>query len=600
MKKSKLGILLLLFVLACLDRVSAKNVLSQILGIYQTYQEINMSLWLVGDVSAEKRFGKELQMWMGLTQQPEKDPKINAYIRGIFDRLKPNFNDHGMKYTVHVIHDSNANAFVIPGGHVYVQTGLLDLAQSDDELAAVISHELAHAERRHSLKNFRLSTAAVALLNKAIKNKKDRETWGALAGTLTLMKFSREQEDEADDIGQTRMAIAGFNPAAQVTLWEKFLKRFGDSKGLEQYLSSHPPSSDRVQNARNNLLKMNVAEQAVFANTRQIMTIDRVNLLNNYSFEAATTSAGLLPGWEISQGKAGLSDQSAITGKRSLQIWPERRMDVARVLSDYIAITEGTDLAFSIWAHSENGQQNAAIGIELYDANKRLRNRLWAIRASAPLAAEWQKIEARLVNSKDSKIFAANNSYMRIVMQTGPISQGSVWFDDMSLRPFAAAAEPVNMLAGGDFERIDATGLPFGVTGRKELISIDFDKFNSGFASMRMQGAGEGETGFAFSPIAIESLPASQSVNCSLFFQGDRQLKGLLVVEMLDANGQPLARRLAQLEFEALPGKWQATSFSFTNALQKEEEGVARAIQLRVVASMPSDANIWFDTFIMR
>jgi predicted Zn-dependent protease len=125
----------------------------------------------------------------------------------------------------------------------------------------------------------------VAVLNAAVKNRKDRATWGNLLGYLTLMQFSRQQEDEADDIGQFRMAAAGFNPAAQVTLWEKFLKKHGDTKGLAQYLSTHPPSSKRVENARNNLKKMNVVEQTVFNNTRLILSADRVNLIANASFE---------------------------------------------------------------------------------------------------------------------------------------------------------------------------------------------------------------------------------------------------------------------------------------------------------------------------
>lgn len=599
MNKTRYAIIIMLMTLALNATASAKNVLTQILGAYQAYQEINMTLWLVGDVGAEKRFGKELQFWMGLTQKPEKDPKVNAYVKGIFNRLLPHFNDRGMKYDVQVIREGSANAFVIPGGHVYVHSGLLDMVESDDELAAVISHELGHAERRHSLANFRASTVAVAILNKAVKNKRDRETWGSLLGYLTLMKFSRKQEDEADDIGQMRLAKAGFNPAAQVTLWEKFLKKHGDTKGLEQYLSSHPPSSDRIQNARNNLAKMNVAERSVFANTRQIMTIERTNLLNNYSFEAASNSAGLIQGWEISEGKAGVSEESTSSGRRALQMWPEQRNSSTRVLSDYVAINEGSDLAFSIWARSENGQQNAAIGIELYDASRRLRNRLWAVRPSAQLGAEWQQIEARLVNTKEKRIFAANNAFMRIVLQTGPFSQGSVLFDDLSLRPFAAA-EQVNLLAGGDFERTDSSGLPAGISGQADLLSIDYEKFNTGYGSMRLKAVADGEIGFAFAPIAAEKLKNGQQLACSLFFQADRQQKGMVVVELLDAAGKPLARRLSQFEFEAVPDRWQATSFSCKYELSKEEEPLVKAVQVRVAANMAPGATLWFDTMVMR
>jgi len=579
-------------------KAEAKNVLQQILGAYQKYQEINMTLWLVGDIGAEKRFGKELQMWMGLQYKDEKDPKINAYVKGIFERLKPQFNNRGMKFDLRVVRNNTANAFVIPGGHVYVFTGLLDLVGSDDELSAVISHELAHAERRHSLKNFRISTAAVAVLNKAVKNKKDRDTWGSLLGYLTLMRFSREQEDEADDIGQFRMAAAGFNPAAQVSLWEKFLNKHGDTKGLEQYLSSHPPSSKRIENARNNLRKMNVAEQTVFSNTRLILAADQINLLTNPSFELALAATGHIPGWEVVDGKVGLREQQAVTGHRALELLAEQRLSSVRVLSDYVAVAESSDFVLSAWAKSETGQQNAGIGIELYDANKRLRNRLWAVRESSPLATSWTRIEARLVNSAERKLFAAGNAYMRIVLQTGPISQGRVWFDDLRLRQ-SQAIDPINMLVGGDFERLAANSLPEGLSSRGGQISVDPTKANTGYSSLLLKAATSGESGFAFAPIALPSLKPGQNLTCSLYYQSDRQQKGLVIAELLDENGAVLARRLAQLEFEAMPGNWIANSFAFKFELQKEETA-ARSLQIRVALSMPADASIWFDTFIMR
>ncbi|OGK12731.1 MAG: hypothetical protein A2W80_18180 [Candidatus Riflebacteria bacterium GWC2_50_8] len=591
--------LIVLFMLMFVARGEAKNVLQDIFKVYQKYQEINMTLWLVGDVGAEKRFGKELQMWMGLMHKEEKDPKIRSYVSGIFERLKPQFNNRGMSFDVRVIHDSTANAFVIPGGHVYVHTGLIDMVGSDDELAAVISHELAHAERRHSLKNFRASTAAVAVLNAAVKNKKDRATWGNLIGYLTLMQFSRQQEDEADDLGQFKMAAAGFNPAAQVSLWEKFLKKHGDTKGLAQYLSTHPPSSQRIENARNNLKKMNVVEQTVFNNTRLILSADQVNLLTNPSFESDPAATGHLPGWEIASGKAGLNEQQAVTGRRSLELLAEQRMASVRVLSDFIAVSESSDLTITGWACSENGQQNAAVGVEIYDANKRLRNRLWAVRESSPLPAAWTRIEARLVNSTEHRLFAAGNVYMRLVLQTGPISQGRVWFDDFRMRQ-TQAVEPVNMLVGGDFERRTSGNLPEAIQPVAGQISVDPTKANTGYSSLLLQGAASGESGFAFAPLPVAGLKAGQSLTCSFYYQGDRPQKGLVVAEMLDEKGAVLARRLAQIEFEAVAGNWLANSFAFKFEPQGDEAAAAKSLRVRVVAAMPAGASIWFDTFIMR
>ncbi len=203
------------------------------------------------------------------------------------------------------------------------------------------------------------------------------------------------------------------------------------------------------------------------------------------------------------------------------------------------------------------------------------------------------------MNTADKKLCAAGNAFMRILLQTGPFSEGSVLFDDLSLRPFSAP-EPANLLAGGDFERNGENGMPYGLTGAKEQLTLDYDHFNTGYGSLRLTAAAAGETGFEFEPIPVEKLKAGQQLACSLFFQGDRQMKGMVVVELLDAAGNPLARRLGQMEFEAVPGRWQATSFTFTHTLQKEEEPLVKAVQVRVAANMVAGSSLWFDTFVMR
>lgn len=594
MKKASFSIILAFFISICVPTL-AGNVLQDILKAYQTYQEVNMTLWLVGDVGAEKRFGKELQFWLGLTNKPEKDPKINAYVRGIFDRLVPHYKNHGMRYTVHVIKNNAANAFAIPGGHIYVQTGLLDLVSSDDELATVIAHELAHAEKRHSLKNFRASTAAVALLNAAVKNRKDRETWGALLTTLTMMKFSRKQEDEADDIGQFRLAAAGYNPAAQVAVWEKFLKKYGDSKGIQQYLSSHPPSSQRIENARKNLSKMNLSEKTVFANTRNLMSATKQNLLANPSFEVIGN--GQVTGWQTAEGRAQISDRHAVTGRQSLQMISEARMQVSRVVSELIPVNQNSDFIFSGWIVSENGAQNGAIGLELYDANKRLRNRIWAVRESAPVPAQLQRFETRLVNTEQRRIFAGNTAYMKILLQTGLISEGSVWFDDLRLRN-SNTPDPVNLLAGGDFE-VAVNNTPEGVLLISEGISLDKTNANSGYAALKISGNGS-EKSFAFVPLQLSSFKKDQLLSGSFFFNGDDQIKGTLVVELLDANGRALTRKLAQVDFETSKNTWAGTSFSCRLEIKKEEEAAAKAVQIRVQSNVPAGKNLWLDNFVLR
>ncbi len=442
-------ILLVLFVLAFVPgsaSASSKNFFSQLLNAYQTYQEVNMLLWLTGDVNAEKRLGKELQFWQGLTSKPEKDKAINAYVKGIFDKITPNFKNHGMKFTIQVLRDNTANAFVIPGGHVYIYTGMLDMVTSDDELAAVISHELAHAQMRHSLKNFRLSTAMVEILKRAVKNPKDRESWGAVLGYLTMMKFSRTQEDEADDIGQTKMLAAGYNPSAQVTLWEKFLKKYGDTKGLEQYLSSHPPSSQRIQNAKTNLTKMNTPYSETFTNTKPQVLVEKAekaeaqkaakkaaaNLIKNPDFEDAVPGKGKIAGWSIEKGNFRLSQTQVKSGKQSLENYPLDRFTIPKIYSEYIAVNEKSDLMFKAWCKSSDGKQKAAIGIEFYDKDHKLRDRLW-VKEFNLVSSEWKSYEIQLKNSNKKILLKNHYAYLRIFFQAGPGAKGSVWFDNVEL-----------------------------------------------------------------------------------------------------------------------------------------------------------------------
>jgi Zn-dependent protease with chaperone function len=411
----------------------SKNVFSQILSGYLKYQEVNMLLWLSGDVHAERRFGEELRFWQGLTVKVEKDKAINAYVRSIFDRLAPHYDHRGMKWTLTVIKDNNANAYVIPGGHVYILTGMLNMVNSDDELAAVMAHELAHAQMRHSLKNFRTSAIMVEILKRAVKNKKDRESWGTILAYLSLMKFSRTQEDEADDIGQVKMAAAGFNPSAQVSLWEKFLKKYGETSGLMGYLSSHPSSSSRVQNAKNNLKKMNIAYSEEFTNTRHTFNVPVTkSLIVNPSFEDAKTKQGGISGWTVDKGAFELSTAQKRTGKNSLESKAFDRMVLSRIFTDYIAINQKTKLDFKGFVKGLDGNQRYAIGIELYDVERKLRDRHW-VKTTDMTKTDWTEVRSTIVNDKNATVFKANHKYMRVFLQTGPGNTGSVWFDDLEL-----------------------------------------------------------------------------------------------------------------------------------------------------------------------
>jgi predicted Zn-dependent protease len=155
------------------------------------------------------------------------------------------------------IEDSNeVNAYCMPGGKIMVYSGLIrKLNATDDELAAVIGHEISHALREHGRE--RMSTAAVQQLgligfaayisNTSNRNRANATMQAVSLGTTLFFALpnSRTQEKEADAIGLELAARSGFNPFASVTLWEKMKQQ--DTKKPPEFLSTHPSDDNRIR-----------------------------------------------------------------------------------------------------------------------------------------------------------------------------------------------------------------------------------------------------------------------------------------------------------------------------------------------------------------
>lgn len=143
------------------------------------------------------------------------------------------------------------NAFALPGGKVGVYSGLLRLAETDAALAIVMGHEIAHITARHGAERMSKGVAA-ALLGAAIdastKDNKNHElvlaAYGIGAGGI-MLKFSRDNESEADYIGIRYAAKAGFNPMAAIPFWQSMEKE-SKGNGVPVFLSTHPSSERRI------------------------------------------------------------------------------------------------------------------------------------------------------------------------------------------------------------------------------------------------------------------------------------------------------------------------------------------------------------------
>jgi predicted Zn-dependent protease len=179
-------------------------------------------------------------------------------------------------WEVAVFREDSANAFALPGGYIGVHTGLLEVAENQDQLATVVGHEVAHVLAEHP--NERISTTAVAQNTLAIAQAwaggatsgANREIFALLGmGTQVgvLLPFSRAQESEADLLGLDLMAMAGFDPRESLQLWRNMAKA-GGAKPPE-FLSTHPSGTTRLRDLDNRMSRaMGLYEEARAAGRR--------------------------------------------------------------------------------------------------------------------------------------------------------------------------------------------------------------------------------------------------------------------------------------------------------------------------------------------
>jgi predicted Zn-dependent protease len=184
-------------------------------------------------------------------------------LRAIAERIVPytyewNERARQWRWEVNLIFDKQLNAFCMPGGKIAFYYGILaQLQLSDDEVAMIMGHEMAHALREHARERMgkQAATRGAVEIGAALfgLGQLGRTVADMGAGLLTL-RFSREDESEADLVGMELAARAGYDPHAGVTLWQKMMSA---NKGAPpQFMSTHPSSSTRIKDIEDNLPKV--------------------------------------------------------------------------------------------------------------------------------------------------------------------------------------------------------------------------------------------------------------------------------------------------------------------------------------------------------
>jgi beta-barrel assembly-enhancing protease len=201
-----------------------------------------IQLLQLSNISTEQQvaLGRDIHRQVQRNYRLDSNSQRNAYVNRVGQRLANASNCSEIPFRFYVVQDSSINAFATTGGHVYVNTGLLNATDNEDQLAAVLAHEIAHICNRdliNKLKESQLAQGAASLAGL------DRSAVAAVAYRLALeLPNSRQDEFNADAKGLQYMQKAGYDPRAMPA----FLSKLMNQRSVPTFLSSHPGARERI------------------------------------------------------------------------------------------------------------------------------------------------------------------------------------------------------------------------------------------------------------------------------------------------------------------------------------------------------------------
>jgi beta-barrel assembly-enhancing protease len=216
---------------------------------------------------------KEIGLGKQLAQEVERssklvdDPVVTEYVNRVGQNLVRN-SDAKVPFTIKVIDSDEVNAFALPGGFFYVNSGLILRAQEESELAGVMAHEIAHVAARHGTKQAtKGDLVQIASIPAMIFIPYTWAGYAAYQGMnflipMTFLKFSRDAEREADFLGLQYMYKAGYDPNSYVTFFERIQADEKRRPGtIGKAFSTHPPTPERIENTQKEIARILPAKQ---------------------------------------------------------------------------------------------------------------------------------------------------------------------------------------------------------------------------------------------------------------------------------------------------------------------------------------------------
>src|SRR5213594_2444487 len=224
---------------------------------------------------------REISLGKSLAQEVERsskmidDPVVTEYVNRVGQNLVRN-SDARVPFTIKVIDSDEVNAFALPGGFFYVNSGLILRAQEESELAGVMAHEIAHVAARHGTKNAtKGELMQLASIPAMIFIPYSLAGYGIYQGMnlaipLTFLKFSRDAEREADFLGLQYMYKAGYDPNSYITFFERIQADEKRQPGtIPKVFSTHPPNSERIANAQKEIARILPARDEYIVTTSE-------------------------------------------------------------------------------------------------------------------------------------------------------------------------------------------------------------------------------------------------------------------------------------------------------------------------------------------
>lgn len=221
-------------------------------------------------VSAEDLHANSKVRYSGLIKNAkiqgaiDNNSRTAKRVNTIFNRLVPHTktfrtDTDQFEWEINVIKSNELNAFAMPGGKMVVYSGIVErLTLSDDEIAAIVGHEMAHVLREHSREKVSqelIKSSGISIVSAVLGLGSGGDSLLQQAGDVAFsLPFSRTMESEADTIGLELMALAGYDPNAAVTLWQKMAKAAGNSNS--SLLSTHPSGPERIENLKSQIPKV--------------------------------------------------------------------------------------------------------------------------------------------------------------------------------------------------------------------------------------------------------------------------------------------------------------------------------------------------------